>query len=96
MVRHPAEYSFSSYQYYAYGKPDSLLTHSPVYLGLSDCACSRRKQYVDFVVDGRIISSELLAKKLYIGSPAFIAKLQEYYRIKNRREVRGRPPKEIK
>ncbi|MDD5432368.1 MAG: transposase [Candidatus Omnitrophica bacterium] len=94
VVSHPAEYRFSSYNCYAKGKPDSLITLSPAYLGLSDSATSRQKQFIDFVIDGSIINSDVLAKKLYIGSQAFIDKLQEYYQTKNRRDSKGRPPKD--
>lgn len=57
MVGHPGEYLFSSYNFYANNKPDELITLSPVYLGLSDSAQIRQKQYVDFVVDSSIIKS---------------------------------------
>lgn len=93
IVCHPEQYLFSSYNYYAKGKPDSLITPSPVYLGLSDSAASRQKQYIDFVVDESIINSRVIEKKLYIGSQDFIDKYQQSCGIKNRRGVRGRPPK---
>jgi len=93
MVNHPAHYPFSSYNFYTGDKPDTLITPSPAYLGLSDSVRLRQKQYVDFVVDSSIINSDILNKKLYIGSQAFVDRLQEYYAIKNRRENKGRPPK---
>lgn len=93
LVSRPEEYPFSSYAFYAKGKPDALITPSPAYLGLSDSAIARQKQYIDFVVDSDIINSNAISKKLFIGSQLFINKLQEYYQIKNRRETRGRPPK---
>ena len=93
IVNYAGDYSFSSYNFYAKGRPDTLITPSPAYLGLADSTVSRQKQYIDFVVDSNIINSATLEKKLYIGCQAFIDKLQGYYSIKNRREVRGRPPK---
>jgi len=93
IVNHPEEYLFSSYNYYANSKPDGLITLSPVYLGLSDSAKIRQEQYVDFVVDSSIINSNILKKKLYLGSQIFINRLQEYYNIRNRREYNGRPAK---
>lgn len=93
IVTHPGDYSSSSYNFYAEGKPDTLINPSPAYLGLSDFAVSRQKQYIDYVLDTSIINSGILEKRLYIGSQAFINKLQEYYSIKNKRELRGRPPK---
>ncbi|MHB8155614.1 MAG: transposase [Candidatus Omnitrophota bacterium] len=53
MVSYPEEYLFSSYNCYANSKPDGLITLSPVYLGLSDSAQIRQKQYVDFVVENK-------------------------------------------
>jgi putative transposase len=96
IVDYPWQYRFSSYNFYAKSKADALITQNPAYLGLSDSDESRQKQYVDFVIDSSIINSDLLAKKLYIGSEAFINKLQEYYLIRNRREERGRPSREEK
>lgn len=93
IVSHPADYLYSSYRFYAEGRPDSIITPSPTYLGLADSAISRRKHYIDFVVDGDIINSEVFKKNLYIGNQPFINRLQECYKIKNRREARGRPPR---
>ncbi|TBR17936.1 transposase [bacterium] len=96
MVGHPSDYLFSSYNFYARGKEDTLIANSPVYLNLSDSAVSRQKQYVDFVVDTSIINSNMLMKKFYIGSQAFIDRSQQYYNLRERRDNRGRPPKEEK
>jgi putative transposase len=94
VVDHPSKYLFSSYSFYARGKTDTLLTPSPIYLGLSDSAISRQKQYIDLVIDDNMINSKMLRKKLYIGSKTFVNQLQEYYKIKERRDNRGRPSKE--
>ncbi len=93
IVEHPAQYAFSSYNFYAGSKADTLITPSPAYLGLSDSPALRQKQYIDFVVDSSIINSNLLNSKIYIGSQAFIDRLQDYYQVKNRRDNRGRPLK---
>ena len=93
MVILPQDYLFSSYNFYAYGKPDSLLTQSPVYLALSDSQEARRKQYVDFVVDSSIINSGQLRKQQFIGSNDFIHKLENLYGVKNELNRRGRPKK---
>lgn len=93
MVIHPTEYPFSSYNFYTKAKPDTLITPSPAYLGLSDSGEYRQKLYIDFVINSAIINSSMLEKKIYIGSQVFISKMQEYYQIKNRRNRRGRPAK---
>ncbi|MDD2679226.1 MAG: transposase [Candidatus Omnitrophica bacterium] len=91
IIAHPAQYLFSSYNFYAEGKSDSLVTPSPVYLGLAGSPARRQEQYIDFVIDSSIINSDLLASKIYIGSQAFINRLQTQYKIGNYREKRGRP-----
>lgn len=96
IVSMPEEYRFSSYRYYARGIPDSLVTPSPAYLGLSISAEKRREQYIEFVVDSSIINSRSLQAQLFIGSQLFIRQLEEYYRIKNTRLKRGRPKTERK
>jgi putative transposase len=55
IVNHPEEYLFSSYNCYSNSKSDELITLSPAYLGLSDSAQARQKQYIDFVVDSSMI-----------------------------------------
>ncbi len=91
LVKHPQEYLFSSYNYYANGKQDELIVPNPAYLGLSDSTPTRQKQYINFIIDDKAINSIVLRKKLYIGSQLFITKSQEYYNAKNKREHRGRP-----
>lgn len=96
MVTTPETYRFSSYRYYAYGWQDPLITPSPAYLGLSKDSEDRRKQYVAFVIDSSIINTRRLQAQLFIGSDAFIKKLEEYYHIRNTSLQRGRPKKVVK
>ena len=93
MVSSPQDYLFSSYNFYAYGKPDSLLTSDPAYLALSDSLEARREQYIDFVVDSSIISTDKLKKQQFIGTFNFISKLEILYGVKNELFGRGRPKK---
>jgi putative transposase len=93
IVNLPEEYRFSSYNYYAKGSLGSIITSSPVYIGLSNSEAERRKQYVEFVVDSSIINTERLVKHAFIGSEAFVKRWQEYYGINNKGLERGRPKK---
>jgi len=93
MVGLPQDYLFSSYNFYAYSKPDSLLTPNPAYLTLSDSLEARRKQYIDFVVDGSIINADKLRKQQFIGTEHFVNKLELLYGVKNELLERGRPKK---
>jgi putative transposase len=91
MIALPQEYLFSSYNFYAYGKPDSLLTPSPAYLALSDSVQARMKQYIDFVVDSNVINSDKLRKQRFIGNRDFIDRSEKLYGVKNEPSERGRP-----
>lgn len=93
IVNLPEEYRFSSYNHYAKGIPDSVVTKNPVYIGLSESSEERRKQYIEFVVDNSIMDTKRLAKQLFIGSETFVKRLREYYGIRNERLKRGRPKK---
>ena len=83
MVTLPQDYLFSSYNFYAYGKPDSLLTPSPAYFVLSDSPEERKKQYIDFIVDSSIINADKLKKQQFIGSQEFIRKSEYLYGVRN-------------
>jgi len=90
IVSSPEQYRFSSYNHYAKGYRDSVVTDSPLYLGISEYAEERMKRYVEFVVDRSLIK-ERLNKQKFIGSEVFSKELQEYYGIKNKTQGRGRP-----
>lgn len=87
----PQEYHFSSYNYYAKGNYDKLVTASPAYTGLANSDEIRRKLYTEFVVDSSIMNKEIFLRQSFIGSEGFINKLQEYYNIRNMNKLRGRP-----
>ena len=93
IVLQPQDYLFSSYKFYAYGKPDSLLTPSPVYLALSASPETRKEQYIKFVVDDNIINTQRLQRQQFIGNQAFIQKSEHSYGIKNETLKHGRPTK---
>lgn len=75
LVHSPDKYRFSSYNYYASGNYDSLLTPSPSYLGLSEFPERRKKLYHEFVVDQTVVNTEKLAKEKAIGSEDFLKRL---------------------
>jgi hypothetical protein len=43
----------------------------------------RQQLYLDFVVDEAKINHERLKRSLFLGSDAFVCRLQEYYAIKS-------------
>lgn len=88
-VKHPKEYRWCSYRYYAYGEPDSLITPSPAFLELSQDLKECQKIYRDMAED--LLQEEGLKKQdystvSYIGDPAWVKerydRLQEIKRIK--------------
>ncbi|MCX5707959.1 MAG: transposase [Candidatus Omnitrophica bacterium] len=94
IVRLPEEYVFCSYRHYACGKPDAVISDSPIFLGLADHSLERRKRYVEFVVDSSIIDSNRLASQVFIGSEDFVSKLRKDYGIKEIKSKGGRPKKQ--
>lgn len=75
MVAHPREYRWSSYHFYAYGRPDPLITPAPSYLALGDTTELRRKSYCAMVDE--IMERDGLEKKNYsrvyaIGDPDWV------------------------
>jgi len=95
IVSLPEEYAFSSYRHYACGRPDAVVSDSPVYLDLADQPQARRERYIEFVVDSSIINSKRLASQAFIGSKEFVSRLNQYYGIKERISKGGRPPKKL-
>lgn len=60
LVSSPEEYRHSSYNFYKYGVPDSLVTASPAYLALDPLEDIRRRIYANYVETNRIQEEELL------------------------------------
>lgn len=53
MIRHLSEYHFSSYNFYAEGKDDDILTMNPLYLELASDVDDRMKLYKDYLMQKR-------------------------------------------
>jgi putative transposase len=51
IVKHPSEYSFSSYNYYAKGKKDELITENFFYKELGESVKERQKNYQSLIID---------------------------------------------
>ena len=72
----PEGYPFSSYRYYAFGNKNALVTPDPLYEALSHNEESRRRLYAEFVIDSNIVSSEKIRNHNFIGSDAFVRKME--------------------
>jgi len=75
MVAHPREYLWSSYHFYAHGKPDSLITPAPSYLALGTTDVERQTAYrkmVDAIIEDERIEKRDYSKTYYIGDPGWV------------------------
>jgi len=91
IVAKAEDYPFSSYRYYVIGNENPLIIPDPLYLALSDNEEFRRRLYREFVSDNAINYAEEIRNSLYIGSEAFVRKMEQTYGLPNRRRSRGRP-----
>ncbi|MBL7684838.1 MAG: transposase [Deltaproteobacteria bacterium] len=76
-VKHPQDYRYSSYGYYAYGKEDALLDPPEIYLSLGKTPESRQKIYREMVES--VISKDEQQKRnfsntYFIGNPNWVFK----------------------
>ncbi len=67
MVRHPQEYGWSSFHYYAHGKEDPLITPAPSFLNLGDTDRLRRRNYRKMIQ--HILQNDWKAKRPYSSTP---------------------------
>jgi putative transposase len=91
IVRSPNMYTFSSYKYYANGKPDSILSADPLYLELSSCPKKRKALFIKYVLDHNVVCHDAFTHNRFIGSPGFISKMEDKYNVINTKRKRGRP-----
>jgi putative transposase len=73
-VRHPREYRWTSYHYYAYGRKDPLITPAPSYLGLADEEGIRQEIYrgmVDALLEEGMRKKDYSVVK-FIGDPNWV------------------------
>ena len=87
MVKHPKDYRWSSYHYYADGKPDPLITPSPGFLELASTIEGCRKKYkemVDEIVKEETVQKQDYSSVLYIGDPDWVK--DRYERVKEIRQ----------
>jgi putative transposase len=95
IVAYPGDYEFSSYRYYAEGLYDPLITPNPSFAGLAKDEAARQEAYKRLLIDEGMVSSEKLRSHHYLGSEAFIGRMETKFGIKNAALKRGRP-KELK
>ena len=75
MVVHPKDNRFSSYNYYAYGKDDLLITPAPSYIELGNTPKERQKSYrelVEIVLQNDWRDKKPYSSMLFIGDPEWV------------------------
>lgn len=80
MVRHPGNYKWTSYHYYAHGTPDPLIDPAPIYLMLGATPKERQEAYRRHVQ--KYLQEEGLIKHNYscvhaIGNPEWVLPRQQ-------------------
>lgn len=89
MVKHPGDYRWSSYHYYAYGKEDPLVTPAPSYLGLGGSEQERQAMYrrrVERILEEEGLKKRPYSKVQYIGDPEWVAK--RYAEIQEKKKLK--------
>lgn len=74
-VKHPKHNKWSSYQYYAYGKKDPLITPSPSYLALGNTDAEQQHAY-RCMVESLIENADTIniSHTYFIGDPEWVIK----------------------
>ena len=90
IVKHPKDYKWTSFHYYAYGKKDVLITPAPNYLNMGRTDSERRKVYQALVND--ILKSDWKEKKPYsslpfIGNPIWVEEKTKKLRQKKAQKL---------
>ncbi len=67
LVRTPDAYQFSSYNHYAKGYADTIITDSPLYLDLADSTEKRRKEYARLLIDEDLMNTNPPGGKRPLG-----------------------------
>jgi len=105
MVTDPKEFRWSSFNYYAYGQKDPLLTPAPCYLWLGNTDEERQIKYRELVYE--LLITEGVKKKNYsvvhfIGNPQWVIEnnsrlreiIKEKKRLKLEKQTNQQPPPE--
>ena len=86
MVKHPKDYKWSSYRYYAYGEEDPLITPAKSYLELGETPEERQRAYREMVGGIMVEDSGIDYEHKYcIGDPDWVKARYEELKEKQRK-----------
>ena len=94
IVASAKDYPYSSYNYYAYGKEDSLTDPDPLYNELGHNQKERQEAYRNLTLETDNNISSAIFNRLFLGSSEFIKKMEDRFKVKNTRLGKGRPKTE--
>src|SRR3989344_303671 len=89
VVKHPKEYKWSSYRFYAHGTQDCLIAPAPSYLALGNSAKERQEAYrkrVERILIEEGFEKKRYSKNQYIGDPDWVQK--RYSEIQEKRKLK--------
>lgn len=98
ITNRPGDYSWSSHQYYASGKPDRLITEHAMFAGLGSSDAERRASFCSLFeqqLDAETLKRirEAASTCSALGSEAFLANTENLLGRRVRIPARGRPVK---
>ncbi len=91
MVKHPREYEWTSYHYYAEGKADALITPAPSYMSLGLTAQARQQQYkkmVELILRHDWQQKQPYSSVAFIGNPEWVQKKTQVLLQKQKEQFR--------
>lgn len=99
-VQHPSSYPWSSYQFYAEGKPNKLLDVYPFYEELGSRSDLRQRLYANYIEEElpkiQDRSTIRFSQKQIYGSDSFIEKMKNEFSFRLLQQRVGRPKKNEK
>jgi len=83
MVKHPKNYKWSSYKYYAYGKADPLITPAPSYIELGKTFKERQNRYRAQVEYALRFGTKKMnySSVMFIGKAEWVAKKNQHLKM---------------
>ena len=93
VVTSAEDYLHSSYNYYAYGKEDSLTDRDPLYNRLGHNDKERQEEYRKLMLDKEKEISSATFNQLFLGTKEFVKQMEDKFKVQNIRLKKGRPTK---
>jgi len=93
VVEDPKDYTWSSYQVYAYGKRNILVDEHPIYFQLSEDKVERRRKYRELVrgmIEEKDAMNGEMDRRMIYGGEDFVKSMAKAYDITDKIRPMGR------